>query len=209
MHALPRASLLLLSIVLQGPASGWAQAVPARLALYTDPTPATAAGQLVLGSTTLDEARRLFPDAPAHNGPLPYRGNPQYLSHEPDVEIAGAVIKVRHSFWLGQGRAVLIFDQHQRLVWIEQGRYGYADPGTGKPMVQVEPWEATPVSRNDFRHHYPQTKGEWFDPAHYHIQGKISDCVAVTGWFSQSNGYDKLGTLSYRYICPTQPIAGR
>ncbi len=206
MQMMSRAGLIVLCMLMQGAASGWAQAVPARLTLYNDPTPATSADGLVLGRTTLDEARRLFPDAPTHKGPMHYPGNPQYQEHNPDFEIDGAVIKLRHAFWLGQGRAILLFDEHQRLVGIDHGPFAWADPVTGESMTEIVGWKETAVSRNDFRQRYPQTKGWWMDPFHYHIEGRISDCVAVTSWFVQVKGKDELGTLGYRYICPTQPI---
>jgi hypothetical protein len=208
MQTMSRAGLITLAMLVQV-GSGWAQAVPARLTLYDDPTPATSEDQLVLGRTTLAEARRLFPNAPTHKGPMAYPGNPSYLQHEPDVELAGAVIKFRHTFWLGQGQGILIFDEHQRLVGIDHGPFAWADPVTGESMIEIVAWKATDVSRNDFRQRYPKARGWWMDPVHYHIEGEIAECVAVAASFVQVRGQDELGTLGYRYICPTRGSEAR
>ena len=189
----------------QTSALGWAQAVPARLALFEDPAPTVSTDQLVLGVTTLADAQRLFPDAPAHPGPMSTKTNPGSIAHQPDVKIGSAVTKLRHAFFLGSGRAVLSFDEHKRLVSIEQGNFAYRDPGTGANVAESTPWAGTPISRNEFHARYPATKGEWFDHLHYLIQGPIADCLGLTAWFRQRDGYDDLFDLSYHYTCPTQP----
>jgi hypothetical protein len=204
MRSVPRLSLILVAISLQISPPAKAQTVSARLMLFQDPVPVATPGELVLGSTTLEQARQLFPDAPNHQGPLPYSGNPQYLKHEPDREIGGAVVELRYSFFLGRGRAVLLFDEHQRLVSIEQAQFAYNDPDNGKLIIETGPWDSAAVSRADFREHYPRTTGEWSDPVHYRIQGMIGDCLGVTAWFYQDKGHDLLGSLGYDYTCPTK-----
>jgi hypothetical protein len=200
-----RLSLLLSGILLGAPSLGWTQGVPSRLALFQDPTPAVSSSELVLGATTLEEARRIFPEAPAHPGPLTGSGNPGYLAHKPELQIGEALVKLRHAFFPGAGRAVLFFDDHQRLVSIEQGQFAYHDPMTGKYVIQRTPWAATSITRNDFRARYPGTRGEWFDHLHYLIQGPIAQCLGITAWFMQRDGNDELFDLSYHYTCLTQP----
>jgi hypothetical protein len=207
MLSLLRVNLLVLAIFMQASALGWAQAVPARLALFGDPTPPVSADQLVLGVTTLEEAQRLFPDAPSHPGPMTHAKTNPHRVTLPDLKLGNTLLKPRHAFFLGTGRAVLYFDEHKRLISIEQGRFGYFDPATGKSVSESTPWEATPISRNEFRAHYPGIRGEWFDHLHYLIEGPISDCLGLIAWFEQRNGYDDLLSLTYHYTCPTQPSA--
>jgi hypothetical protein len=135
---------------------------------------------------------------------MPGVGNPNYLSHKPDLEINGALVKLRHGFFLGSGRAILYFDDDKRLVSILQGRFAYSDPLTGKVVVEEVPWSTTPLSRNDFHAHYPGTKGEWDDQFHYRIQGMIGECLALTAWFTQDHGQDDLMNLAYHYTCSGQ-----
>lgn len=200
-----RVNLLMVAALLPAPSAGWAQAVPARLVLFEDPRPAVPADQLVLGVTTLEEAQRLFPDAPSHPGPMTHgRTNPHRVT-QPDLKLGNTVLKLRHAFFLGTGRAVLFFDEHKRLISIEQGRFGYFDPVTGKSVSEPTPWESTPISRNEFRAHYPGSRGEWFDHLHYLIQAPLADCLGLIAWFEQRDGYDDLLSLTYHYTCPTQP----
>jgi hypothetical protein len=197
---------VIVAILLQ--TAGWlqAQTVPARLALFGDPAPGSGAAGLVLGTTTLDQARQLFPDAPTHPGPFNHAStNPFYMKHEPNVEIDGKTMKWRYTFWLGSGRAALFFDEHQRLVSIADGSSAYTDPASGKLIVGAPSWKDIPLTRNEFRAHYPGTKGEWLDPVHYGIEGIIGQCLALTAYFTQTAGQDKLVDLRYHFTCPTQP----
>lgn len=205
MRILSVTSLLCVTILLQGAPSVWAQTVPAQLALYQDPLPGAAPNQLVLGVTTLDEARRLFPDAPSHPGPMVgFTGNPTQLGHRPDVKLGDAVIKPRHAFFLGSGQALLVFDHNGRLVSISQAHFGYQDPVTGKSVTEPLPWDGMQISRNDFHARYPRTKGEWVGVG-YQLSGPISECLALSTLFDQPDGYDRLIDLGYIYTCPTQP----
>jgi hypothetical protein len=185
-----------------------AQSVSPQLALFNDPVSIEASPRpLVLGVTTLDEARKLFPDAPTHKGPLSYPGNPsRFPPKKPGTEPIGMRPIPSFGFFLGKGRAILFFDDHQRLVSVSQGFFNYLDPETGRSVVDRPEWAATPVSRNAFRAHYPRSTGQWFDPIHYLIESPLERCLAVSAWFDQQNGIDRLFDLSYSYTCATQPL---
>jgi hypothetical protein len=133
--------------------------------------------------------------------------NPGYMKHEPDLKIGNAVVRLRHAFWLGSGRAALFFDENKRLVSIDQARFAYRDRGTGRTVVDSTSWDGITISRNDFRAHYPGTRGEWSDPVFYRVEGPIAECLALTAWFRQSDGYDQLVDLAYHYTCPTESQA--
>ena len=86
---------------------------------------------------------------------------------------------------------------------IDQARFSYRDPATGRAVIDSTSWDGMSISRNDFHAHYPQTQGQWFDVVHYLVQGPIAECVALTAWFTQGDGYDQLANLAYHYTCPT------
>lgn len=203
-----------MALLVLSPEFGLAQTVSARLALFADPAPRPASpGELVLGTTTLAEARLLFPDAPPHPGPLPIAGkhpNPWHAPTAREMEIGGKRIRQAHHFLLGRGRATLAFDDHQRLISISQSGYAYYDQ-IAQENVQIDnvPWDRNAVSRNEFHAHYPASRGTWVDRWHYTLEGLVRDCIAVTASFSQDKGVDQLNVLEYHYTCSTEPVIPR
>jgi hypothetical protein len=161
----------------------------------------------VLGGTTLDEARRLFPDAPPHPGPVPVAArysNP--MPQDGTISVGSAVIPVRWYFLLGRGRATLLFDHNDRLISVSQGRTAYYDPTTRENVdLDQVPWSGITVSRNEFHARYPATTGRWVDRWHYVFKGMISECLAIEASFTQTDGIDQLNTLDYHYTCATKP----
>jgi hypothetical protein len=186
-----RRSVIALACAYLLPASLSAQYLSPHAVLYQDPStvPNWQLTPLALGKTTLQSARRMFPEAPKvleGRGPFSINdGNPAPIDRWDATNTTGGVtLTAKYLFDLGPGRWSLYFDANQRLI------YSVAPPEVMKG-----------VTRPDFTRHYPQLKAVRGEKS-VTMEGPVSDCVYLTALFFNA---DTLQSYSYTYTCPTTP----
>jgi hypothetical protein len=171
-----------------------AQTLASRPALFGDPVPGVdpSVGELVLGSTTLTSALRIFAveleDTVVTT--LRHGSNPALLSTT-ELFIGGVTIRPSYRLDLGSDRYTLYFDKNERLI-----------AAMGAPPRR-------PLRRDELVARYAtlkvQQRGRTAEgtPVYDGLEAPLGPCVSLTaGVWLQRNVVEGLG---YVYTCSTKP----
>jgi hypothetical protein len=181
------------ALSLAATASGVAQTLAAKPAIFADPVPGSdpSKGELVLGRTTLTAALRIFAvqlgESPT--GPRP-RANPDTLPADTEWQVGDHVVRPRHVLDLGPELYRLYFDRNQRLV----------------AAVTFQPPRR--VTREELVGHYPSLKfeGRRLGPSDAFV-APLGPCVSLAGRLRLDT--KQVDQLSYVYTCATKPASAR
>lgn len=171
-----------------------AQSLSARPVMFADPVPGGPAPgrELVLGTTTLTAAKRIFAvelqdeTVQVARG---HAGNPERLPRGTEWRLAEGTFHPEQRLDLGPDRYVLYFDEHERLI------------GT---LAERMPWPAT---RSDLTRRYPalRLQRRWHsgDVPFDEVVASAGPCVTLIA--SVRVGNDRVEEFGYYFTCPTRP----
>jgi hypothetical protein len=190
----PVLSILAIFFLLPSVPPSAAQTLASRPVLFADPIPGVdpSAGELVLGSTTLTSALRIFAveleDTVATT--LGHGSNPALLSAT-ELFIGGVTVRPRYRLDVGADRYTLYFDSNERLI-----------AAMGAPRRR-------PLRRDELVARYAtlkvQHRGRTAEgtPIYDGLEAPLGPCVSLTaGVWLKRNVVEGLG---YVYTCSTRP----
>jgi hypothetical protein len=170
-----------------------AQTLAAKPAVFADPVPGSdpSKGELVLGSTTLTSALRIFAEQLGESVSRPRRtANPDTLPKDTEWQVGDHVVRPRHQLDLGPELYRLYFDRNQRLV----------------AAITFQPPRR--VTREELVAHYPSLKfeGRRLGPSDAFV-APLGSCVSFAGRLRLDT--KQVDQLSYVYTCATKPASAR
>ena len=179
-----------------------AQTLSSRPAFFADPVLAVdpAAGDLVLGQTTLRSAMRIFASEleDSVRVPLAHGSNPLTLPAGTSIGGPASAPAARYQLNIGVGRYTLYFDKNERLVAVDAALQGL-------PRL---------IRREDLVARYATLRPVGRSSSLDNLEADIGPCLLMSAWAWDGNGAvnnrSPLPTgavvgFGYRYTCSTRP----
>ena len=179
-----------------------AQTLSSRPAFFADPVLAVdpAAGDLVLGRTTLRSAMRIFASElqDSVRVPLAHASNPLTLPAGTTIGGPASAPAARYQLNIGVGRYTLYFDKNERLIAVDAALQSL-------PRL---------IRREDLVARYATLRPGRLSTSLDNLEAAIGPCLLMSAWAWDGNGgvYNgrRLPTgaiigFGYRYTCSTSP----
>jgi hypothetical protein len=179
-----------------------AQTLSSRPAFFADPVLAVdpAAGDLVLGQTTLRSAMRIFASElqDSVRVPLAHGSNPLTLPAGTTIGGPASAPAPHYQLNVGTGRYTLYFDRNERLIAVDASLQNL-------PRL---------IRRQDLVARYATLRPSGRSGSLDHLEAAIGPCVLMSAWAWDGHGAVYNGSrlpsgaiigFGYRYTCSTRP----
>jgi hypothetical protein len=181
-----------------------AQTLSSHPAFFADPLLAVdpAAGDLVLGQTTLRSAMRIFASElqDSVRVPLAHGSNPLTLPAGSTIGGPASAPDARYKLNIGVGRYTLYFDKNERLIAVDASLQSL-------PRL---------IRREDLVARYATLRSSRRSSSLDNLEAVIGPCLLMSAWAWDGNGAVNNGSrlppgsiigFGYRYTCSTKPAA--